>query len=109
MVCIVREGSITIPLIDPPANLFTPPISLSLSLSLTHRYTTADASRHISIGNLDPTSSWGWAPVICAYATSLHVLYLLKYEYSKFLKLRVAYLTRGDPDVSPQKVMMVTQ
>jgi len=58
----------------------------------------------ISIGNLPSASEWGWAPVICAYATAFHVLYLLKYEYKKFLKLRVAFLTRGDPDVSPQKV-----
>jgi hypothetical protein len=45
-------------------------------------------------------------PVVFAYLTTLHVLYLLKKEYDTFVEYRLDYLDHGDPDVNPQKVIV---
>jgi hypothetical protein len=45
-----------------------------------------------------------WVPVLFAYFTTMHTLYLLKREYDKFIQYRLDYLAKGDPDVNAQKV-----
>lgn len=62
---------------------------------------------HISIGNVKPDSQVLWAPILIAYLSSIHVLYLLKQEFMKFLELRIAFQALGDPDVNPQKVSKI--
>lgn len=37
-----------------------------------------------------------------AYLFTLHALYVLRGEYQVFSEMREEYLTRGDPDFSPQ-------
>ena len=43
-----------------------------------------------------------WAALVFAYLFTLHALYVLRGEYQVFSEMREDYLTRGDPDFSPQ-------
>ena len=60
----------------------------------------------ISMGNVKELH-WLWVPIVFAYFTTFHTLYLLKREYKRFLTLRLTFLSVGDPDVDIQKSFSV--
>lgn len=57
----------------------------------------------ISLQNLKFQPRLFWVPVLFAYISTGLVYYLLKYEYRRFLELRLFFVSVGDPDVHPQR------
>jgi hypothetical protein len=55
-----------------------------------------------TLANIDPAANELWIPAIFAYIFSMYFCHLMYTEYKNFVKKRVDYLIKGDPDTPPQ-------
>jgi hypothetical protein len=89
----------------PKAPLSVTELTFYLSHKEDQHWNAAFVLQHpsvLSISNLKNPKAL-WVPIIFAYVTTAHVLYLLNSEYKRFLELRLTHLSLGDPDTDAQK------